>query len=164
MTFRPGQSGNPAGRPRGSRNRKTLAAAAAAFEHAGDAIAHQDMSPDQEVSLQIVADSAENGGRHPLTVRVDVALRCGAAGKGASLVNNNENTSAALDGDAHARGREAANSLQLFWKIVPRGRVRCSTNSRPAERKQADNKQTTSRNKGPWNFALAPLRSALRRT
>jgi hypothetical protein len=74
-----------------------------------------DLSPDQRLGLQRLADSTENGGR-PLPVRVDVgaASRCGAAGEGAALVNINENTNAALDGDADAHGREAANSLQLF--------------------------------------------------
>jgi len=34
MTFKPGQSGNPAGRATGSRNKQTLAAEALLFEHA----------------------------------------------------------------------------------------------------------------------------------
>ena len=38
MTFIPGQSGNPAGRAVGSRNKKTLAAEAALFEHAQELI------------------------------------------------------------------------------------------------------------------------------
>jgi hypothetical protein len=33
--------------------------------HADDGIAHQDIPPDQRVSLQILADSTENGGRRP---------------------------------------------------------------------------------------------------
>jgi hypothetical protein len=36
MTFKPGQSGNPAGRPRGSRNKRTLIAEQRLDEHAGD--------------------------------------------------------------------------------------------------------------------------------
>jgi Family of unknown function (DUF5681) len=39
MTFKPGQSGNPAGRAAGSRNKKTLAAEAALFEHAQELVA-----------------------------------------------------------------------------------------------------------------------------
>ena len=79
-------------------------------------IAHEDMSPDQTLSLQIVADSAQNGARPPLLVRADVgaASRCGAADEGAALVNINENTSAADDGDARACGDNPTNSLQLF--------------------------------------------------
>jgi Family of unknown function (DUF5681) len=38
MTFKPGQSGNPAGRAAGSRNQKTLAAEAALFEHAQELV------------------------------------------------------------------------------------------------------------------------------
>jgi hypothetical protein len=38
MTFKPGQSGNPAGRAAGSRNKKTLAAEAALFEHAQELV------------------------------------------------------------------------------------------------------------------------------
>ena len=38
MTFKPGQSGNPAGRAVGSRNKKTLAAEAALFEHARELV------------------------------------------------------------------------------------------------------------------------------
>src|ERR1700720_4975530 len=38
MTFQPGQSGNPAGRAAGSRNKKTLAAEAALFEHAQELV------------------------------------------------------------------------------------------------------------------------------
>jgi Family of unknown function (DUF5681) len=38
MTFKPGQSGNPAGRAVGSRNKKTLAAEAALFEHAQELV------------------------------------------------------------------------------------------------------------------------------
>ena len=38
MTFQPGQSGNPAGRAVGSRNKKTLAAEAALFDHAQDLV------------------------------------------------------------------------------------------------------------------------------
>jgi hypothetical protein len=36
MTFQPGQSGNPAGRPRGSRNKRTLIAEKLFDDHAGD--------------------------------------------------------------------------------------------------------------------------------
>ena len=36
MTFKPGQSGNPAGRPRGARNKRTLIAEQALDEHAGE--------------------------------------------------------------------------------------------------------------------------------
>ena len=39
MTFKPGQSGNPAGRAVGSRNKKTLAAEAALFDHAQELVA-----------------------------------------------------------------------------------------------------------------------------
>jgi hypothetical protein len=38
MTFQPGQSGNPAGRAVGSRNKKTLAAEAALFDHAKELV------------------------------------------------------------------------------------------------------------------------------
>jgi Family of unknown function (DUF5681) len=38
MTFQPGQSGNPAGRALGSRNKKTLAVEAALFEHAQELV------------------------------------------------------------------------------------------------------------------------------
>ena len=38
MTFKPGQSGNPAGRAVGSRNKQTLAAEAALFEHAQELV------------------------------------------------------------------------------------------------------------------------------
>ena len=38
MTFKPGQSGNPAGRAVGSRNKKTLAAEARLFEHAQELV------------------------------------------------------------------------------------------------------------------------------
>jgi hypothetical protein len=38
MTFNPGQSGNPAGRAAGSRNKKTLAAEARLFEHAEELV------------------------------------------------------------------------------------------------------------------------------
>ena len=38
MTFQPGQSGNPAGRAAGSRNKKTLAAEAALFDHAQELV------------------------------------------------------------------------------------------------------------------------------
>jgi hypothetical protein len=38
MTFTPGQSGNPAGRAVGSRNKQTLAAEAALFEHAQELV------------------------------------------------------------------------------------------------------------------------------
>jgi hypothetical protein len=38
MTFNPGQSGNPAGRAAGSRNKKTLAAEARLFEHAQELV------------------------------------------------------------------------------------------------------------------------------
>jgi hypothetical protein len=38
MTFQPGQSGNPAGRAVGSRNKKTLAVEAALFEHAQELV------------------------------------------------------------------------------------------------------------------------------
>jgi hypothetical protein len=38
MTFQPGQSGNPAGRAVGSRNRKTLAVEAALFDHAHELV------------------------------------------------------------------------------------------------------------------------------
>jgi hypothetical protein len=38
MTFKPGQSGNPAGRAVGSRNKKTLAVEAALFEHAQELV------------------------------------------------------------------------------------------------------------------------------
>ena len=38
MTFNPGQSGNPAGRAVGSRNKKTLAAEARLFEHAQELV------------------------------------------------------------------------------------------------------------------------------
>jgi hypothetical protein len=38
MTFKPGQSGNPAGRAVGSRNKKTLAAETALFEHAQELV------------------------------------------------------------------------------------------------------------------------------
>jgi len=38
MTFKPGQSGNPAGRAAGSRNKQTLAAEAALFEHAQELV------------------------------------------------------------------------------------------------------------------------------
>ena len=38
MTFQPGQSGNPAGRAVGSRNKKTLAAEAALFDHAQELV------------------------------------------------------------------------------------------------------------------------------
>jgi hypothetical protein len=38
MTFKPGQSGNPAGRAVGSRNKKTLAAEALLFEHAQELV------------------------------------------------------------------------------------------------------------------------------
>jgi hypothetical protein len=38
MTFLPGQSGNPAGRAAGSRNKKTLAAEAALFDHAQELV------------------------------------------------------------------------------------------------------------------------------
>jgi hypothetical protein len=38
MTFKPGQSGNPAGRAAGSRNKKTLAAEALLFEHAQELV------------------------------------------------------------------------------------------------------------------------------
>ena len=108
MTFKPGQTGKPAGRAPGSRNKKTLAREAALFDHAGDAIAHRDVPPDQEVTLQIVADSAEIGGGRPLPVRVDAggaAARCGAADAGATLVNNNENTSAAVRAGGGAKSR-----------------------------------------------------------
>jgi Family of unknown function (DUF5681) len=40
MTFKPGQSGNPAGRAVGSRNKKTLAAEALLFEHAQELVAN----------------------------------------------------------------------------------------------------------------------------
>src|SRR5262249_54144587 len=40
MTFQPGQSGNPAGRAVGSRNKKTLAAEAALFDHAQELVAN----------------------------------------------------------------------------------------------------------------------------
>src|ERR1700745_2535538 len=38
MTFKPGQSGNPAGRAVGSRNKKTLAAEERLFEHAQELV------------------------------------------------------------------------------------------------------------------------------
>jgi len=38
MTFKPGQSGNPAGRAAGSRNKQTLAAEALLFEHAKELV------------------------------------------------------------------------------------------------------------------------------
>ncbi len=38
MTFQPGQSGNPAGRAVGSRNKKTLAVEAALFDHAQELV------------------------------------------------------------------------------------------------------------------------------
>ena len=38
MTFKPGQSGNPAGRAAGSRNKRTLAAEALLFEHAQELV------------------------------------------------------------------------------------------------------------------------------
>jgi hypothetical protein len=38
MTLQPGQSGNPAGRPVGSRNKKTLAAEEALFDHAHELV------------------------------------------------------------------------------------------------------------------------------
>ncbi|MBV8753828.1 MAG: hypothetical protein JO328_13290 [Hyphomicrobiales bacterium] len=40
MTFTPGQSGNPAGRAAGSRNKQTLAAEALLFEHAQELVAN----------------------------------------------------------------------------------------------------------------------------
>jgi hypothetical protein len=100
----PGNSGEMAPAANGGKARKN------------DGIVDQDMPPDQRLSLHIVADCAENGGRHSLPVHVDDGngSRCGAAREGPALVNINENTSAALDGDAAMHGRKAANSLQLF--------------------------------------------------
>jgi hypothetical protein len=43
--------------------------------------------------------------------RTGHAARCGAANAGAALVNINENTSAAANGDAARHGREASNRL-----------------------------------------------------
>ncbi len=48
MTFKPGQSGNPAGRPRGSRNKRTVIAEQTLDEHAAEV-------------TQAVIDRAKNG-------------------------------------------------------------------------------------------------------
>jgi hypothetical protein len=60
MAFKSAQSGNPAGRAVGRRNKKTAVRrpnGGNGIGHAGNEIADDDLSPGQRVSLQIVADS-----------------------------------------------------------------------------------------------------------
>jgi hypothetical protein len=46
------------------------------------------------------------------------AARCGAANAAVALVNNNENTSAAVDGDAADRGQEGSDPLKPLAKAA----------------------------------------------
>src|SRR5438270_487582 len=75
MTFLPGQSGNPAGRAAGSRNKKTLAAEAALFDHAQELV---DDLVDRARRGEPAADD-ELPDRHPDEYRStqDPLYRCG---------------------------------------------------------------------------------------
>ena len=68
MTFQPGQSGNPAGRAVGSRNKKTLAVEAALFDHA------------QEL-VQDLVRRAKNGEPAAMRLCMERILPSGAGGQ-----------------------------------------------------------------------------------
>jgi hypothetical protein len=86
MTFKPGQSGNPAGRAVGSRNKKTLAAEARLFEHA------------QELVDNLV-ERAKNG--EPAAMRLAME-RILPAGRGRPLPIELPPVRSAADADAAA--------------------------------------------------------------
>jgi Family of unknown function (DUF5681) len=107
MTFQPGQSGNPASRAAGSRNRKTLALEAAFFARAEAFVAEvlRRAMAGEPAAMRLCMERVLPVGRGRGASR---GRDCGAANGGAALVNINENTAAARDGDAAGRRRIGA--------------------------------------------------------
>jgi hypothetical protein len=110
MTFQPGQSGNPAGRAAGSRNKKTLAVEAALFEHA------------QEL-VENVVERAKNG--EPAAMRLCME-RILPAGRGRPLpielpsIRSTEDALAAADVimDALKEGAISAREAVDLLRVV----------------------------------------------
>src|SRR5215831_20549501 len=76
----------------------------------------------------------------------------------AELVNINENTSAAADGDAAASGDESVECLELLVKLARKRPTRCNTNNRRSENNKPNNKRITTASKGPWNCVMTDRR------
>jgi hypothetical protein len=68
------------------------------------------------------------------------AARCGAANAAAALVNINENTSAAVDGNAADRGREGSGPLKSLGKAARGSRCSASCGTDAAIGTSANNR------------------------